>query len=183
MDKITIDTLISKTELAIVLGVSPRNIRQLTEDGIIPVLDKSKVNLADGVQKYITWKTKKTVSTGSEADAERKKKVADASYKESKAKIASYEAAELEGKMHRAEDVQELTEMMIYNIRSALMALPGRLAVDVVNCHTAAEASDFITKEVHKIMRELAEFEYDPEKYNELVRNRREWAMEESDEE
>lgn len=183
MEKITVDTLISKQELATVLGVSPRNIRQLTEDGIIPVLAKSKVALADGVQKYIAWKTKKPVLEGSEADAERKKKVADASYKESKAKIASYEAAELEGKMHRSEDVQALTEDMIFTIRSALMALPGRLAVDVVNCKTPAEASDFITKEVHKIMRELAEYEYDPERYKELVRERNAWDGEDSDEE
>lgn len=85
------------------------------------------------------------------------------------------EMQELQGKMHRSEDVAAMTEDLIYTIRGALIALPGRLAVDVAATSTAAEAAEVIRKEVHKVMRELAAYRYDPEKYEERVRQRRDW--------
>ena len=84
-------------------------------------------------------------------------------------------ARELEGTMHRAEDVKVITEDMIYSIRSALNAIPGRVAVDVHACETAAEVSALLTKEIHKIMKELAGYAYDPERYAERVREREKW--------
>jgi hypothetical protein len=63
------------------------------------------------------------------------------------------------------------------------MALPGRLAVDVASCDTPAEASDVIRREVYKIMRELAGYHYDPKKYEERVRERRDWSERDNDDE
>ena len=70
-----------------------------------------------------------------------------------------------------------MTEDMVYTIRSALLALPGRLAVNVVRASTAAEASEIIRSEVHEIMRELSTYKYDPKKYEERVRERKSWEM------
>ena len=77
--------------------------------------------------------------------------------------------------MHRSEDVAAMTEDLIYAIRGALLALPGRLAVDVANINTAAEASELIRAEVFKVMKELSQYKYDPQKYEERVRERRDW--------
>lgn len=85
--------------------------------------------------------------------------------------------------MHRAEDVAALTEDLVYTIRGALNALPGRLAVDVAAVSTPAEASEVIRKEVSKVMRELAGYHYDPKKYEERVRERRDWSERDSDDE
>lgn len=49
------------------------------------------------------------------------------------------EAEELKGKMHRAEDVKEVTEGLVYAIRGALSDLPRCLAVNV----SATEAPKF----------------------------------------
>ena len=38
-----------------------------------------------------------------------------------------------------------------------------------------------IRKEVHKIMNELADYEYDPEKFEERVRERMEWSASDDD--
>ena len=97
--------------------------------------------------------------------------------------IAKLEAEELKGTMHRAEDVAALTEDLVYTIRGALNALPGRLAVDVAAVSTPAEASEVIRKEVSKVMRELAGYHYDPKKYEERVRERRDWSERDSDDE
>lgn len=109
------------------------------------------------------------------AEAEKKKGTAELTIKQSKAIVSALEAKELQGKMHRSEDVAAMTEDLIYTIRGMLLALPGRLAVDAVNAKTAAEASEVIKVEVHNIMRELSRYRYDAAKYEERVRERRNW--------
>ena len=47
--------------------------------------------------------------------------------------------------------------------------------MDVAVVKKPAEAAEIIRKEVHAIMRELANYRYDPEKYEERVRERRKW--------
>lgn len=92
------------------------------------------------------------------------------------------EANELKGKMHRSEDVSALTEDLVYAIRSMLVALPGRLAVDVAEAADAAEAAIIIRREVHHLMEELAGYQYDPKKYEERVRERQSWEALHDDE-
>ena len=89
--------------------------------------------------------------------------------------IAKAEADELQGKMHRSEDVAAMTTDLIYAIRGAMMALPGRLAVNVASANSPAEAAEIIRREVNKAMRELSNYRYDPKKYEERVRERRAW--------
>ena len=137
MEKITLETEVTSSELACVLGITGRNVRQLVEDGQLEKKD-GRFLLCDSVQRYVAFKSRK------EADDEEK-------------------------------DVAAMTEDLIYTVRGSLMALPGRLAVDVAAVTTPAEAAEIIRKEVHALMRELANYQYDPEKYEERVRERRKW--------
>ncbi len=174
-DKITPETEVSTSELACVLGITGRRIRQLSEDGQLEKQGQGRFNLADSVQRYISFQSRETVD-----EDERKmiqaKQSAEVTLKASKAKIAKLEADELAGNMHRSEDVAAMTADLIYTIRSSLMALPGRLAVDVSAAQSPAEASEIIRKEVSLVMKELASYSYDPKKYEERVRERRSWG-------
>ena len=172
--KITTETEVSTTELACVLGITGRRIRQLAEDGQMEKVSKGRFLLCESVHRYIASLSKETVSE-EDRRMEKASRTADVTLKASKAQIAKMEADELRGKMHRSEDVAAMTEDLIYTIRGSLMALPGRLAVDVAAAATPAEAAEIIRKEVHALMRELANYEYDPEKYEERVRERRNW--------
>ena len=98
--------------------------------------------------------------------------------KQAKAQIAELEVQELQGIMHRSEDVAALTEDLLYTIRDSLLALPGRLAVDVAATSTAAEAAEVIKREVYLVMKDLSNYSYDPEKYAERVRERMDWKAE-----
>lgn len=173
--KITSDTEVSTTELACVLGITGRRIRQLAEDGDLNKVEKGSFNLSDSVQKYIKFVSRNEMSE-EERKLEMTRRTADVTLKASKARIAKMEADELQGKMHRSEDVAAMTEDLIYTIRSALNSLPGRLAVDVHASSSPAEASEIIRKEVYKVMRELAAYQFDPKKYEERVRERRDWS-------
>lgn len=172
--KIAADTEVTVAELAVVLGVTSRRIRQLADEGVLHAESKNAYCLADAVQSYTKFLSK-NVPAEDDIKLEKAKRMAETQIKASKATVAKLEAQELQGKMHRSEDVAAMTEDLIYTIRSSLMALPGRLAMDVSAVKTPAEASEVIRKEVHKLMRELSVYKYDPEKYAERVRGRMSW--------
>ena len=177
---ITKETEVSTSELACILGVTGRYVRQMAEDGLLSKVDQGRFLLAESVQRYIKHAAKDDIDEEF-AKLDKAKRTAEVTLKASKAQVAKLEAEELKGQMHRAEDVKEITEALVYAMRSALIALPGRLAVDVAVAETPAEASEIVRKEVYKIMRELSEYHYDPQKYEELVRARRDWDMTERD--
>lgn len=179
--RITDETEVNTTELATVLGLTARRIKQLDQDGTVPTCSPGRFRLADSVRRYINFITGKKRSEKVEK-LEDARLAAETTTKVAKAKIVKMEAEELEGSLHRSEDVEAMTEELVYTIRGALNALPGRLAVDVAKAGAPAEASEVIRKEVNKVMRELAGFRYDPKKYEERVRKRMDWSEADDDE-
>lgn len=170
-EKVTDETEVDTTELAVVLGVTARRVQQMAQDGTISTVRRGRFLLCDAVQRYIRFVSKeKDVSP-----QDKEQRDAEVSIKKAKAIISVMEAKELQGKMHRSEDVAAMTEDLIYTIRGMLVALPGRLAMDVVTAGTAAEAAEIVRKEVFEVMKELANYRYDPEEYEARVRERRDW--------
>lgn len=172
-EKISPDTQVSTTELACVIGVSGRRIRQLAEDGVLDKVNTGKFNLAQSVQRYIAMLNAPSKNEASDKTVARLD--AEIRMKEAKAIVAELEAEELQGKMHRSEDVAKLTEDLIYSIRNALMSVPGRCSVDTAEAKTPAQTFDIIRREIYHVMTELANYQYDPQKYEERVRERRAW--------
>lgn len=114
--EILADKEVTTTQLASVLGLTARRVRQLTQDGVVTSSSPGKYILADAVQAYIG-----SVSRGglTKEEAEEAKKIervkakAEATLKTSKAKIAQAEAKELSGQMHRSEDVAAMTSELM----------------------------------------------------------------------
>lgn len=181
---VTDDTTVSTTELATILGLSARRIQQMAQDGTVPPASRGRFRLIDSVQRYITFITGDQLSED-DRKLEKSRKLAEVQIKAAKAAMAKLEASELQGKMHRSEDVQAVTEDMANTLRSLLLGLPGRLAVDVANARSAAEASVIIRDAVHEILDEMSMYRYDPAKYEARVRERRKWEQqaEEQDDE
>lgn len=170
------DAQLGGKALASVLGISQARVSQLRKEGILNAEGHPlKYNLAESVQDYIAYavETART-SAPEDEDAESKKLQAEADYKEAKARQEELKLAELEGRMHSAEDVEAATTQLVYAVRSAMLAMPGRIAVDVVG-KTAAEASDVVRREVFAALESLSEYEYDPKAYADMVRERKGW--------
>lgn len=173
---------LQKTDtIAKLFGLGARRVEQLAKEGTIPAAQTRPYmfDLLPTIQTYIRYlsdkangKEKSTQTTKIESD----KLQAEADLKRSKADMAALQLKELEGKMHRSEDVEAMTTDLVYTVRSMIMALPGRLAVDVTNAATAAEASVIIRAECHKILEELSDYKYDPEAYQRRVRDREGWS-------
>lgn len=174
--KITVDTTVSLSEMAVVLGLTSRRVRQMVDEGIIVTEAENKYPLAESVQAYIKFLSNKLPSE-EDTKMEKAKRAAEIKLKMAKADRAKMETDELKGNMHRSDDVRMITEDMLYAIRNGLVALPGRLAVDVAACGNAAEAYEVIKKEVHVLMAEIAEYKYDPTRYDEVVRDRMAWSL------
>lgn len=180
---ITKTTEVKQAELAAVLGLSGRRVAQLCEDGIISKSARGRYCLAKCVQAYIMYKTEEE-SELEDLEIEREKRRAEVELKRARAKKAKLETAEIEGNMHRSEDVAAMTTDLIYCIRSALLAMPGRVAVDVAAVSNPAEVTAILKKENYAIMTDLSQYRYDPKKYEERVRDRLRWqaVMGEEDE-
>ena len=125
--------------------------------------------------KYLSDKANGREKKETDALLETEKLTAEKRIKEAKAEMAELELQEQKGKLHRAEDVEAIVTDHVLFLRSMLMALPGKLAVDCANCKTAAEAAARIEREVHFVLENLAEYRYDPEEYKKRVRERRGW--------
>lgn len=172
--------LVTTKELAQLFQVTTRTVEQLAKQEILPVKKRRPYtfDIWEAASAYIAYLREKI--QGREAKAASspvtEKLQAEADLKRAKADIAALQLSELQGKMHRSEDVEDMTNDLVYSVRGMIMALPGRLAMDIVQAENAAEASAMIRAECHKILNELAGYQYDPDAYRQRVREREGWG-------
>ena len=177
-ERITAYTVGNSTEVASLTGLTIRRIQQLTQDGTIPTEGKGVYNLSQAVQAYIRFMTSENL-TPEEKKIETRRREAETLLKESKARIAHAQAEEIDGKMHRSEDVQAFVSDLVFFVKQELLSLPGRVATDVAISSSAEECSAIIRSVVREVSLELSHYEYDPERYAERVRERMNWSEEE----
>lgn len=165
--------------IAKIFGVSTRRVEQLKTEGIIKGQGKpTKYDLLPTIQAYIKYLSDKAngrEKKQTDAQLTTSKLEAESRIKTAKAEMAELELKELQGKMHRAEDVEAITTDHVFFVRSMLMAMPGKLAVDLAGTHTAAEQADRVKQEVYYILENLAGYKYDPEEYKKRVMERQGW--------
>lgn len=179
--EITDESYCKTVDIAKLFGVSVRRIQQLTQDGVLHTKsvtingrNSKRYYLAETVQEYMKHVSAKAEGKGSKGLQDRVQEN-EARIKDAKATKLEMELQELRGEMHRSEDVEAVTNELVYSIRSMILALPGRLAVDTFSSSSAAEASDLIRQECYQILSELSDHQYDPEKYKSYVREREGW--------
>lgn len=170
--------------VAKLFGLSVRRIQQLTQDGVLQteqVGRQRRYDLLQSVRRYIIYLQEKVNSKSASKDDtenESRKIKAEADLKTVKAEIAEMERDELRGEMHRSDDVEAMTTDLVFAIRGMLLALPGRLAIDLAPISNPAEISERIKQEVNAILLELSNYQYDPEAYKKRVRDRLGWGEE-----
>jgi phage terminase Nu1 subunit (DNA packaging protein) len=176
--------MVSPQQLGNVIKLSGERVRQLADEGIFEVEKNGRnrrLDLFPSIQLYIEYLRKQMSPTRNMNDEERKLK-ADADWKEAKADIEAMKRDEIKGSLHSSDDVLKITLDMVMAVRASLLALPGMCAMDCANAQTAAEASGIIKNAVNDILNGLTEYEYDPEKYKELVRERETWIRADNEE-
>lgn len=173
------ENLQSSQVIAKIFGVSTRRVEQLKTEGVIKGQGKpTRYDLLPTIQAYIKYLSDKAngrEKKETDAQLETEKLTAEKRIKTAKAEMAELELAELKGSLHRAEDVKAITTDHVLYLRSMLMALPGKLAVDVAAIDSAPECADRIKREVYSVLDSLANYRYDPDEYKRRVMERQGW--------
>ncbi len=160
---------VSSKIIAEFLGLTSRRINQLAAEGVIVAIKENGVNKFDQlgtIQKYTDFLAKKAdQASANNPELELRKQKAEVELKEHRAAMVKIQRKELESKMHRSDDVENVFTDLVYTMRSVLLTLPGRLAVDTANAKTAAEASVIIRNEINIALDQLANYKYDPEEF------------------
>ena len=162
-------------DVADLLDISIQRVGQLRKEGVFkqyktPAGDRYQ--LVETVRTYIRYLRAQT-TTKSTPTAKRTAE-AEADLKEAKAAIFKYQREELEGKLHRSEDVEAVLTDLVFEIRGMISALPGRLAVDTAQISTPEEEAIRIRDECNVILNSLAGYKYDPARFQRRVRDRKE---------
>lgn len=188
------DKNLQKVEnIAKLFQVTVRRIQQLTQEGILTTVEIKqgkrtlrRYDLVPTIQAYIKYLSDKAYGREQKesfSNKEEEKLQTEIDIKRAKAKIAQLELDELEGRMHSADDVEAMTTDLCLAVRSALLSMPGQLAVDVAEVNDAAEISEIIKSTVNDILEELSRYEYNPDEYRCRVRERQGWIENHSDDE
>lgn len=153
---------VNQKELAHILGITDRRVRQLKEQyGLFTnaetVESKKKYKLEDCVPEYIAYKLE---SEGqSEGSIDRTKEQAE--HERVKKKISELKLKKLRNELHYAEDVQEFLTDMLSNFKNSMLVLAQRCAPLVVGEDDTKKVLGIIEKEVYSTLEQLSE--YDPE--------------------
>ena len=146
----------TQREVAEHLDLSTKRISELIRDGILPSkMGRSPLNLDVCRIAYISYLRKLggyNKRSGSGDIAEEKTRLTKA-----QADKAELEVSELEGQLIPAQLVQDTWTDFVANARAKLLALPSKIAHQVIALDKYAEAELLIKENVHDALSELAE--------------------------
>lgn len=180
--------MVTSTEIAKLIGKTSRTVQQLTSDGILPTMEvKNKTRVSRRYDKYKTVQAyikhveqRAAEKNGTEKEQERLDTEID--IKKTKLRMEQLKLEEMEGRMHSAKDVEDMTTDLVLCVRSNLLSMPGQLAVEIAQITDASEASAKLSEAVYSILEELTGYEYNPEEYKKRVRERQGWLTDEQGE-
>lgn len=184
---------VSTQYLADLFNLSDRRIQQLASEDdnekqiFYPLDDKKpfKFDLIKSVKSYVQYLQE--IINGKQSKLENIKKEGnkldvDIQLKELKLKTAQLEFEELDGNMHRSEDVQYMMSDLILTTRSMLIAIPSRVSDDLANITEPQEINHILQTEIFDILKRLSQYKYDPEKFKERVNERRNISVDDEQE-
>ncbi|MRN51977.1 hypothetical protein [Paenibacillus monticola] len=152
------EMVLNANQMAELLGLSPRRIQQLAEEGIIVRSGRGKYMAAGSVQNYIRFQAE-SGGGPSEVDYFDER----ALHERAKRRKAEIELAVMNGELHRAGDVALVMNDMVVTFRARILAIPTKLAPQMLGQTELPVVLDLLTKEVKEAATELSE--YDPEKF------------------
>mgnify|MGYP000938055234 CR=1 FL=1 len=169
MEGKTTTKLVNSSTIAQIFGVSTQWVQTLTRNGVIHAVSNKggyKYDLLKTIKEYIAHLQVKVAEKENvkDKDTQLRAQEAEASLKETKAKLAALELEELESQLIRSELVEAATTDMLLLIDELITELPGKLK-GIHKLDSAAEISREIKKHTDAVLLTLSEHRFDPEAY------------------
>ncbi|MBQ9000535.1 MAG: hypothetical protein IJ087_01625 [Eggerthellaceae bacterium] len=190
---------VGAVELAEQLGVTRQYVHKLAKAGVIPYELNEKgwftYDLDEARREYARFNAVKKGATSLDNDDQEFDSASDddvvdlkverarqeVRIKRATADMKERERDEMLGKYHRAEFVEDWVTELLLAHRSAMSALPGKLAPLLVGETDAAVIAAIIKSEVRAIQEDMSRFEYNPGYYQERLAEEQGKAFEDDD--
>jgi phage terminase Nu1 subunit (DNA packaging protein) len=153
--------LVSTEELAQFVGVDPRRIQQLTKEGVIKKEpgDKktAKYDFVRNVHSLLQYYRQKSDSRRSgDSDEMANEKLKQISVKR---KLEELKLAQLEGDLHKAEDIERVIGAVLTRLRINLLAIPMGLAPILRDMDDTREIAEKLDERIRRAMNEVADMD------------------------
>ena len=142
--------------LANCLGITPRRVQLLAKQGAVVKLRRGVYDLEKSVQSYITYK----LESLEESQEQKSLDEIRADHERWKMRKTQLAVQLLEGKLHRAEDVERVWSQSAAAVRSRLLGIPVKAAPQVAGMEDTGEIQQALQREVAEALNEIAG--YDP---------------------
>ncbi|MDR7318903.1 hypothetical protein [Brevibacillus nitrificans] len=149
----------STQEMAELLELSPRRIQQLAKEGILISHSRGKYVAVESIRNFIRYSVEKEGPSDEDVDYWNEK----ALHERAKRQKTELALAVMKGEMHRSEDVKMVMNDMLAAFRSRILAMPSKLAPQLLNMSEMPVVLETLTKEAYEALTELSE--YDPQKF------------------
>lgn len=144
-------------QLAEILGLTPRRVQQLAEEEVLVKAGRGKYKAVESIQRYIqSLQLKDQSGRDGEIDYFKER----ARHEKAKRERAELELAVMKGELHRSEDVRTVMNDMIAAFRSRILAIPSKLAPQLVGKTELPVIQEMLSHETHAALTELSN--YDP---------------------
>ncbi len=139
--------------IAKLLDLSPRRIRQLVDEGVIPRHERGRYELVPAVRGYINFLRERAVNADVGSDelgrhrARKTKEEADQ---------LEMKSGEMRRELIRSDEFHTMMISAFARVRAKILALPSKMAPLVFVEKTAARAESILRGAVHEALDELA---------------------------
>ncbi len=139
--------------IAKLLDISPRRIRQLVDEGVIPREERGRYALVPAVRGYIQFLRERAVNAdvgSDELGRHRARKL------KAEAEQAEMKSAEMRSELLPRDEVHVAVTTVLALVRGKILALPSKAAPLWSAAQTTAEAQAIIKDACHDALNELA---------------------------
>ena len=152
--------IVRAMDLAKMLGVSDRHIRDLANENVVKKTAQGKYLLLESVRGYIEYLKSRNDADISLKDEkikeETKRIIKDTEIKELKIK-------ELKNQLHSADVIEKVMTDSLINMKGKLLSLSNKLAPQIIALDNLGEIQDVIRDGIFEALEELSE--YNPEMF------------------
>ena len=156
---------VNQKELAQCLGISSRQVRNLSKEGLFNTLQNGRgYNLEKCIQEYINFKInaemgRRTSVTKEEVQAE---------HEEVKKQISLLRLRALRRELHTATNVEAFLSDMLIHFRNRILSLPEKMSMELSGMDDVNQMTQVLRKNLSDALEELSE--YNPDEIDGLGR-------------
>lgn len=142
-----------------VIGVSERQVRNLSSEGKILKTPSGSYELVPALRFYIQNLKRDSEATKSEIKDTENYNKEKTLHERAKRQKAELQLGQMRGELHKSEVVEVVMTDMLSTIRSKLLAIPVKMAPILIGRDNISEIQEILESEIYEALKNLSEYE------------------------